>query len=164
MEEALFLTHFCTKVYVVHRRDQLRASKIMQERALKEPKIEFIWNTLVEAIIGDFEPHKKVTRVRLHNVVENRSYEKPIDGVFVAIGHQPNSSIFKDWLETDELGYLKVLPYSSKTKIEGVFVAGDVADRVYRQAITAAGMGCMAAIDAERFLEAEKYKKLLAAH
>lgn len=159
MEEALFLTHFCSKVYVVHRRDELRASKIMQERAFQEPKIEFLWNTVIEEILGELQPHKKVTHVRLHNIVENKSYEKTIDGVFIAIGHKPNSSIFKNWLETDDLGYIKVLPYSSKTKIEGVFVAGDVADHVYRQAITAAGMGCMAAIDAERFIEAEKYKK-----
>ncbi len=159
MEEALFLTHFCSKVYVVHRRDELRASKIMQERAFQEPKIEFLWNTVIEEILGELQPHKKVTHVRLHNIVENKSYEKTIDGVFIAIGHKPNSSIFKNWLETDDLGYIKVLPYSSKTKIEGVFAAGDVTDHVYRQAITAAGMGCMAAIDAERFIETEKYKK-----
>lgn len=159
MEEALFLTHFCSKVYVVHRRNELRASKIMQERAMQEPRIEFIWDTVVEEILGELKPHKKVTHVRLHNIVENQSYEKPIDGVFIAIGHKPNSSIFKNWLETDDLGYIKVLPYSSKTKIEGVFAAGDVTDHIYRQAITAAGMGCMAAIDAERFIETEKYKK-----
>ena len=155
MEEANYLTRHCSKVFVVHRRDTLRASKIMQQRALDNPKIEFIWNTGVEEIMGDTLPHKKVTKVRLKSKVEDKTWEMPIDGVFVAIGHQPNSNVFKDWVDTDDLGYIQVEPYSTRTKIPGVFACGDVTDRIYRQAVTAAGSGCMAAIDAERFLESE---------
>ena len=155
MEEANYLTRHANKVHVIHRRDQFRASKIMQERVLENPKISVIWNTAVDDIIGNKEPVKKVTGIRLKNTETGATNEMPIDGVFIAIGHKPNSEIFKDWLEMDELGYIKVEPYTTKTKIAGVFVAGDVADSVYRQAVTAAGTGCMAAIDAERFLEAE---------
>ncbi|RMG23752.1 MAG: thioredoxin-disulfide reductase [Armatimonadetes bacterium] len=154
MEEALFLTRHATKVYVVHRRDELRASKIMQQRAFDNPKIEFIWNTVIEEILGELEPVKKVTGVRLKNVQTGETKEMPIDGVFIAIGHKPNSELFKDYLEMDELGYLKTKPFSTATQVPGVFAAGDVADRVYRQAVTAAGTGCMAAIEAERYLEA----------
>lgn len=154
MEEALFLTRHASKVYVVHRRTELRASKIMQQRAFENPKIEFIWNTEIAEIIGETEPIRKVTGVKLRSTVDDKVREMKVDGVFVAIGHKPNSELFTEWLETDDLGYLLVEPYSAKTKIPGVFACGDVADRVWRQAVTAAGTGCMAAIGAERFLEA----------
>lgn len=155
MEEANYLTRHADKVYVVHRRDSLRASKIMQQRALENEKIEFIWNAEIAEILGELSPYKKVTGVRIKSTVEDKHWEMPIDGVFVAIGHKPNSEVFCDWLDTDDLGYLTVEPFSSRTKIPGVFACGDVTDRIYRQAVTAAGSGCMAAIDAERFLEAE---------
>jgi len=149
MEEANFLTRFASKVYVIHRRDKLRASKIMQDRTAANPKIAFIWNSEIEEILGD----KKVSAIRLKNTVNGETSEMPIDGVFVAIGHRPNTDLFKDYLETDDVGYLKVEGASSKTNIPGIFAAGDVHDPVYRQAITAAGSGCRAAIDAERYLE-----------
>ena len=152
MEEATFLTRFCSKVTIVHRRDSLRASKIMQDRALKNSKIAFIWDSVVDEIHG--EPKDGVSGVRLKNVKTGATSEFKTGGVFMAIGHQPNTNIFKGQLEMDDLGYLKVRPGSTYTNIEGVFAAGDVADRVYRQAVTAAGTGCMAAIDAERWLEA----------
>lgn len=150
MEEANFLTRFANKVYVIHRRDRLRASKIMQDRAMANPKIEFIWNTVIEEILGD----KKVEAVRLKNIQTGEVTEKTMDGVFIAIGHRPNTDLFKPWLETDEVGYLKVEGASSRTNVPGIFAAGDVHDPYYRQAITAAGSGCKAAIDAERYLEA----------
>jgi thioredoxin reductase (NADPH) len=153
MEEANYLTRHADKVYVVHRRDSLRASKIMQQRAIDNDKIEFIWNAEIVEILGELTPYKKVTGVRLSSTVEKKHWEMPIDGIFVAIGHKPNSEVFYDWLDTDDLGYLTVEPFSTKTKIPGVFACGDVTDRIYRQAVTAAGSGCMAAIDAERFLE-----------
>ncbi|RMH73860.1 MAG: thioredoxin-disulfide reductase [Gemmatimonadetes bacterium] len=152
MEEATFLTRFASKVYVVHRRNELRASKIMQERAMKNEKIEFIWDTVIDEILGE----KNVTGVRLKNVKTNETREMPIDGVFMAIGHKPNTDLFKGILDMDEVGYLITQPKSTKTNIEGVFACGDVQDSYYRQAITAAGTGCMAAIDAERWLESQE--------
>lgn len=157
MEEANFLTRHAAKVYVVHRRNELRASKIMQKRSFDNPKIEFIWNTGLEEILGVTEPIKKVTGVRLRSTVEDKEWTMPIDGVFIAIGHKPNSDLFTEWLEMDDLGYLKTEPFSTKTKIPGVFACGDVADRVYRQAVTAAGTGCMSAMEAERYLEAQEH-------
>jgi thioredoxin reductase (NADPH) len=152
MEEATFLTRFVTKAMVVHRRDALRASKIMQDRARKNPKISFIWDSAIEEIIG--EPKDGVSGVKLKNLKTGKITDMKTDAVFVAIGHQPNTAIFKGQLEMDEVGYLKVKAGSTYTNIEGVFAAGDVADSIYRQAVTAAGTGCMAAIDAERWLEA----------
>jgi thioredoxin reductase (NADPH) len=152
MEEATFLTRFCSKVTIVHRRDSLRASKIMQDRAHKNPKIAFIWDSTIDEIVG--EPKDGVTGARLRNVKTGETTDVKTDAVFMAIGHQPNTAIFKGLLDMDELGYLKVKPGSTYTNLEGVFAAGDVADRIYRQAVTAAGTGCMAAIDAERWLEA----------
>lgn len=154
MEEANYLTRHASKVYLVHRRDEFRASRIMVERCQNNPKIEFILNTGIDEILGQEGP-RKVTGVRLKNLVSGETREMPIDGVFIAIGHKPNSELFQGVLDMDEAGYLLHEPNSSHTKIPGVFVAGDVADSVYRQAVTAAGSGCMAAIDAERFLESE---------
>ncbi len=148
MEEANFLTKFATKVYVVHRRDKLRASKIMQDRALKNEKISFIWNTVVDDILGD----EVVTGVRLTNVVMGTTTTLACSGVFVAIGHRPNTALFAGQLDMDAKGYL-VTKHGTATSLPGVFAAGDVQDSTYRQAITAAGTGCMAAIDAERYLE-----------
>lgn len=154
LEEANFLTKFASKVYVVHRRDQLRASKIMQQRSLKNPKIEFIWNSTVEEIIGiDEGGEKKVTGVKLKDTKTGEIRDKKCDGIFMAIGHKPNTQIFKGKIDMDEKGYIKVKGDSSLTNIPGVFAAGDVHDSVYRQAITAAGAGCKAAIDAEKYLE-----------
>lgn len=151
MEEATFLTKFATKVTVVHRRDQLRASKIMQERAEKNPKISFIWNSVVDEVYGDAKAGG-VTGVRLKNVLNGSTEDFKTDGVFIAIGHEPNSKLFVGQLELNPNGYI-LTHDGSKTNVPGVFACGDVQDFVYRQAITAAGTGCMAAIDAERFLE-----------
>lgn len=149
MEEANFLTKFATKVSLVHRRDKLRASRIMQDRAMKNEKVSFIWNSVVEDILG----HEVVTGVRLKNVVTGKTSEVPCAGVFVAIGHRPNTALFAGQIDMDEKGYIRTHA-GTATSIPGVFAAGDVQDSQYRQAVTAAGSGCMAAIDAERFLEA----------
>ena len=155
MEEATFLTKFATKVTVVHRRDQLRASKIMQERAEKNPKISFIWNSVVDEVYGDAKAGG-VTGVRLKNVLNGSTEDFKTDGVFIAIGHEPNSKLFVGQLELNPSGYI-LTHDGSKTNVPGVFACGDVQDFVYRQAITAAGTGCMAAIDAERFLESQHH-------
>lgn len=152
MEESTFLTKFASKVHVVHRRDQLRASKIMQERAFSNPKIDFIWDTVVEDILGVEEG--EVRNVRLRNVKTNEITERPIDGVFMAIGHKPNTAPFVGQLEINEAGYI-VTHDGTCTSVPGVFASGDVQDWVYRQAVTAAGTGCMAAIDAEHFLASQ---------
>lgn len=150
MEEANFLTKFASKVTVIHRRDTLRASKIMQDRAMKNPKIQFLWDTGVEDVLGE----QDVTGLKLKNLKTGALSELPVTGVFVAIGHSPNTKLFKGQLELDETGYIKTMG-GARTSIPGVFAAGDVQDHEYRQAITAAGSGCMAAIDAERWLEQE---------
>jgi thioredoxin reductase (NADPH) len=147
MEEALFLTKFAEQVTVIHRRDELRASKIMQERAFKNPKIDWEWNTVVVDVLGD----EKVTGVHLKNVQTGEERERPVGGYFAAIGHKPNTELFVDKLDMDESGYL-VTHDDVLTKIEGVYACGDVQDKIYRQAVSAAGSGCMAAIRAERWL------------
>ena len=151
MEEATFLTRYAAKVYVVHRRDKLRASKIMQEKAFRNEKIEFIWDSAVEEIVGT--PDEGVTGVRLRNLKTHEEMIFPCSGVFVAIGHRPNTDLFRGQLDMDEVGYLKTSGHSTATNIPGVFACGDVQDSVYRQAVTAAGSGCMSAIDAERYLD-----------
>jgi thioredoxin reductase (NADPH) len=150
-EEALYLSKLCTTVHMFIRRDAMRASKVMQERVLKTSNINVYWNTDTDEVLGD----KKVTGVRIKNNKSGETKEIPVSGFFVAIGHQPNSDIFKGWLDMDEAGYIKTIPGTSKTKIEGVFASGDVQDKIYRQAVTAAGTGCMAALDAERYLSAK---------
>ncbi len=149
MEEATYLAKIVNKVTVLHRRDQFRASKIMQHRVLSTPKISVVWNTVVEEVLGD---GKRMTGARVKNVKTGEVMTMKAGGLFVAIGHKPTSQLFEDWLETNETGYLRTVPGSTRTSLDGVFACGDVQDAVYRQAVTAAGTGCMAAIEAERFL------------
>jgi thioredoxin reductase (NADPH) len=151
MEEALYLTRFASKVYLIHRRDALRASKIMQKRLLEHEKIEVLWNTVVEEVLGDKQ--KGVVGIAIKDVKTEETRQLAVTGFFLAIGHQPNTEQFKGLLEMDEHGYIKARPGSTCTNVQGVFVAGDVADPNYRQFVTAAGCGCMAAIDCERYLE-----------
>ena len=151
MEEALFLTKFATKVTIIHRRDEFRASKIMARRVFEHEKIDVVWDTVVEEVLGD----GAVTALRLRNVVTGDTRKFPVDGMFVAIGHTPNTGAFSEWLDLDDEGYIVTDPGSTRTSVAGVFAAGDVVDKVYRQAVTAAGMGCQAAIDAERWLHSQ---------
>lgn len=153
VEEASHLTKFASKVYLVHRRDSLRASKIMQKRATTHPKIEIIWNSQVKEAKGD---GKSLTSLTLENTTNGQKKELPVGGLFYAIGHKPNTDIFQGILDLDESGYIKTVPGSTKTNIEGIFAAGDVQDKIYRQAVSAAGSGCMAALDAERWLESRE--------
>jgi thioredoxin reductase (NADPH) len=150
-EEALYLSKLCTTVHMFIRRDQMRASKVMQDRVLNAPNIKVYWNTDTDDILGE----KKVEAVRIKNNKTQETQEIPISGFFVAIGHQPNSDVFKGWIDMDETGYIQTIPGTTKTNLEGVFAAGDVQDKNYRQAVTAAGSGCMAALDAERYLTAK---------
>jgi thioredoxin reductase (NADPH) len=151
MEEATFLTRYASRVTVIHRRDSLRASKIMQDKAFKNPKIDFIWNTDVREVLGS--PETGVTSVKIYNNETGEESEFACEGVFIAIGHKPNTDVFKGWLDMDDVGYLKTAGVSMATNVPGVFACGDAQDSFYRQAVTAAGTGCMAAIDAERFLD-----------
>jgi thioredoxin reductase (NADPH) len=153
LEEALFLTRFATNVTVVHRRGELRASKIMQERALANEKIEFAWNSVLDEVLGD----DFVTGVRIEDVKSGEKREIPVEAVFVAIGHKPNTELLKGQIELDDVGYIKAEAGTSRTNVEGVFACGDAMDPVYRQAVTAAGTGCMAAIDAERWLAEQDF-------
>jgi len=147
-EEALYLSKLCTTVHMIVRKGEMRASKVMQDRVLKTSNIIIYWHSETDEILGD----KKVEAVRIHNNQTNTKTEIPVSAFFVAIGHEPNSGIFKGYLDMDETGYIKTIPGTSKTNVEGVFASGDVQDKIYRQAVTAAGSGCMAALDAERFL------------
>lgn len=147
-EEALYLSKLCTHVHMIVRSNQMRASKVMQDRVLKASNIKVYWNSVTDEVLGE----QKVNGVRIHNTATNQKTEVPVSGFFVAIGHKPNSDIFKGFLDMDEAGYILTKPGTSKTNIEGVFAAGDVQDKTYRQAVTAAGSGCMAALDAERYL------------
>lgn len=151
VEEALFLTRFATKVYLIHRRDELRASIIMRERAFKNEQIEIVWDSVVEEVLGE----NAVTGVRVRNVKSGETRDLPIEGYFLGIGHDPNITLFRDALDLDDMSYI-ITHDGAKTNVPGVFAAGDVQDSIYRQAVTAAGSGCMAAIEAERFLEAEE--------
>jgi thioredoxin reductase (NADPH) len=158
VEEALFLTNFASKVTLVHRRDELRAERILQERLFHHPKIEVVWDSAVDEVLGSQDP-MGVTAVRVRNCKTGEARDIPCDGFFVAIGHAPASELFKGQLEMDASGYLKVKPGTASTAIQGVYAAGDVTDDVYRQAVTAAGMGCMAALEAVRFLAEEDHAK-----
>jgi thioredoxin reductase (NADPH) len=155
MEEASFLTRFARKVYLVHRRDAFRASPIMVDRVRANDKVEFVLNAVVEEVLGD--ESTGMTGVRLRDTITGETRELAADGLFVAIGHDPATELFRDWLDHDEEGYLLTEPHSTRTNIEGVFAAGDVQDRTYRQAVTAAGSGCMAALDAQRWLEEQAH-------
>jgi thioredoxin reductase (NADPH) len=153
VEEALFLTNFAAKVTLVHRRDHLRAERILQERLYQNPKISVLWNTALKDVVGEDNP-RKVKAALLHNLKTDEVIEQPIDGIFVAIGHSPATELVAGQVEMKPSGYVKTAPHSTATSVAGLFAAGDVADEVYRQAVTAAGLGCMAALEAERFLAA----------
>ncbi|MBA2498160.1 MAG: thioredoxin-disulfide reductase [Chitinophagaceae bacterium] len=150
-EEALYLSKLCSTVHMFIRKSEMKASKIMQERVFKTPNIKIYWNTETMEVLGE----KKVNAVKVKNNQTGSEQEIPVSGFFVAIGHEPNSAIFKGWVDMDEAGYLVTIPGSTKTNVEGVFAAGDIQDKIYRQAVTAAGSGCMAALDAERYLSAK---------
>lgn len=150
-EEALYLSKLCVNVHMFVRKGEMRASKVMQDRVLNTPNIKVYWNTETDEILGE----KTVHAVRIKNTLTGEKQEIPVNGFFVAIGHEPNSAIFKEYIDMDEAGYIKTIPGTSKTNIEGVFASGDVQDKIYRQAVTAAGSGCMAALDAERYLSAK---------
>ena len=154
VEEAIFLTKFASKVKLIHRRDSLRAEKLLQKKLMDNKKIEIIWDSVVEEVIGDQEP-KNVKGIKIKNVKSNKVEELKIDGLFIAIGHDPATSLFKDQLDMDKEGYLITKPDSTETNIPGVFAAGDVKDKIFRQAVTAAGMGCMSALEAEKFLSSK---------
>ena len=161
VEEALFLTNFADKVTVVHRRDMFRAEKILQDRLFKNPKISVIWDTIVDEVVGHDDP-LKVTGVKLRHAKTGAAREIAVDGVFVAIGHLPATELFEGKVEMKPSGYIKIAPFSTATSVPGVFAAGDVTDDVYRQAVTAAGMGCMAALESERFLAAHEQQRVAA--
>jgi thioredoxin reductase (NADPH) len=152
MEEALYLSQLCSKVTVVHRRDAFRGEKILQDRIAKNPKIKVVWDSVVESVEGVTQPAKSVTGLKVKNVKSGKTETLPVEGVFVAIGHDPATSLFKGQIDMDEGGYIKTAPDSTATSVPGIFAAGDVKDKVFRQAVTAAGMGCMAALEAERYL------------
>lgn len=156
-EEALVLSKICTNVHMIIRRDEMRASRIMQERVRKTPNIKIYWNSETDDVLGE----KTVEAVRIKNNLSGELTTIPIKGFFVAIGHNPNSEIFQDFLARDEVGYIKTIPGSTRTNVEGVFAAGDVQDKIYRQAVTAAGSGCMAALDAERYLRSKEHEQLV---
>ena len=155
VEEAMFLTKFASKVKLIHRRNELRAEKMLQEKLKSNNKIEIIWDSVIEEVVGKSEP-KSVSAIKIKNVKDNKIKELKIDGLFVAIGHDPATSLFKDQLKMDNEGYLITKPDSTETNIPGVFAAGDVKDKVFRQAVTAAGMGCMSALEAEKYLSHAK--------
>jgi thioredoxin reductase (NADPH) len=161
VEEALFLTNFAAKVALVHRRDSLRAEKILQDRLFKHPKIEVVWDTVLDDIRGTHEP-LKVTHARLNNIRTGAATERPVDGIFIAIGHAPATELVAGQVEMKPSGYIRTAPHSTATSVPGLFAAGDVADEVYRQAVTAAGLGCMAALEAERFLAAHAERRVAA--
>jgi thioredoxin reductase (NADPH) len=161
VEEALFLTNFASKVTVVHRRDAFRAEKILQDRLSKNPKIEVIWDSALEEVVGSANP-PKVTHAKLKNVKTGAITERAVDGVFIAIGHSPSTELVAGKVEMKPNGYVKTAPFSTATSIPGLFAAGDVTDDIYRQAVTAAGLGCMAALEAERYLAAQAEPRLAA--
>jgi thioredoxin reductase (NADPH) len=161
VEEALFLTNFADKVTVVHRRDVFRAEKILQDRLFKHPKISVIWNSVLDEVLGQDDP-LKVTGAKLRNVKTGAIHQLPVDGIFIAIGHLPATELFEGQLEMKPSGYIRIAPFSTATSVPGVFAAGDVTDDVYRQAVTAAGLGCMAALEAEKFLAAHEQQRAAA--
>ncbi len=152
VEEALYLTNHAKKVYLIHRRDELRAEKMLQERLFKHEKIQIIWDSALDEIIGEEKPHKKVTSAKIKNLKTNIISDLEVSGIFIAIGHSPNTSLFKSSIKMDKTGYILTEPDSTKTNIPGIYAAGDVQDQIYRQAVTAAGTGCMAALEAEKYL------------